>query len=133
MHFKRILVLLILFPLIIFGQESKKKRVLFVGNSFTYMWNMPQMVEAMAIAEGVDLSTAQSTVGGSNFKQHWKREKNTKTQDLLENQRWDYVVLQGYSSGTIDNHESFDAYGSKLIELIKDNEAEPLLFMTLGI
>lgn len=130
MHFRKILILLLLLPTLMFSQESKKVKALFVGNSFTYMWNMPQMVGAMAKNQGVSLETAQSTVGGSNFKQHWKNEKNTKTRELLKNKRWDYVILQGYSSGTIDHPERFITYGTKLIDLVKEKGAEPLLFMT---
>lgn len=130
MHFRKILILSLLLPTLVFSQESKKVKALFVGNSFTYMWNMPQMVEAMAKNQGISLETAQSTVGGSNFKQHWGKEKNTKTRDLLKNKHWDYVILQGYSSGTIEHPERFKTYGAKLIDLVKGKGAEPLLFMT---
>lgn len=129
-RFHSSLIFLLFLPAILFSQKNEPDKILFVGNSFTYMWNMPQMVEAMAKNQGVSLETAQSTVGGSNFKQHWEKEKNTKTRDLLKDKSWDYVILQGYSSGTIDNPERFTTYGTKLIDLVKEKGAEPLLFMT---
>ena len=59
------------------------KRILFVGNSFTYFYNLPQVVAAMAASQGVSLETRQSTVGGSNLEQHWQEEKGTQTRRLL--------------------------------------------------
>jgi hypothetical protein len=111
------------------SQEDSEK-VLFVGNSFTYFWNMPQMVEAMAKDQGVNLKTSQSTVGGSNLEQHWKGEKGTETQKMLENGNWDRVVLQDHSMSSIDAHERFTTYATKLIDLVKGKGAEPLLSMT---
>lgn len=129
-RFKRLCFILLLFPVFLFSQESEPDKILFVGNSFTYFWNMPQMVEAMAKDQGVPLTTAQSTVGGSNLEQHWKEEKDTRTQDLLKNEEWDYVVLQDHSMSTIDAPERFSTYATRLIDLVKEKGATPLLSMT---
>ena len=123
-------LILLLLPAFLLGQEQETEKVLFVGNSFTFFWNMPQMVEAMAKDQGVALETAQSTVGGSNLEQHWKEEKGTKTRQLLDNGNWDYVVLQDHSTSTIDHAERFKTYATKLIELVKEKNAQPLLSMT---
>lgn len=128
-HLLRLCLLLLIFPATILAQE-KSEKVLFVGNSFTYFYNMPQMVEAMAKDQGVDLQTSQSTVGGSNLAQHWNREKGTETREILENEKFDYVVLQDHSMSTIDAPERFETYATKLIELVQEKNAEPLLSMT---
>lgn len=132
MRFKNLFLLLLLFPAIIFSQEKEPQKVLFVGNSFTYFWNMPQMVEAMAKDQGVNLKTWQSTVGGSNLKQHWEEEKNTQTRKLLESKKWDYVILQDHSLSTIEAPDRFKTYAGKLIGLIKEKGAQPILEMTWG-
>lgn len=122
--------LFLFLPTLLIGQQKETEKVLFVGNSFTYFWNMPQMVEAMAKDQKVDLETSQSTVGGSNLEQHWKEEKGTVTQKMLANEDWDYVVLQDHSMSTIDHSERFKTYAGKLIDLIQEKNAEPLLSMT---
>lgn len=127
---RSLLFTLLLLPAILFSQEGQSDKILFVGNSFTYFWNMPQMVEAMAKDQNVKLETFQSTVGGSTLEQHWKEENNTETRQLLKNENWDYVVLHDYSSSTIDAPERFKTYATKLIELIKEKGAKPLLYMT---
>lgn len=117
-----------------FAQSSTEKnlKILFVGNSFTYFWNMPQMVNAMAKLEKVPITIQQSTVGGSTFKQHYNKEKGTKTRDYLENNNWDYVILQEFSTGAVYHHDNFKEYGTKLASLAKSKGAEPILYMTWG-
>jgi hypothetical protein len=56
-------VIAVILPLNLSAQEEKPLRVLFVGNSFTYFWNMPQLVQAMGASQGVSLEIRQSTVG----------------------------------------------------------------------
>ena len=106
------------------------KRILFVGNSFTYFYNLPQVVAAMAASQGVSLETRQSTVGGSNLEQHWKEEKGTQTRRLLEEQGWDYVVFNNHSLSAIDHPESFMEYGRKFAGLVREKGAEPIFMMT---
>jgi hypothetical protein len=117
-----------------YSQNTKDKniKILFVGNSFTYFWNMPQMVNAMAKLEKVPITIQQSTVGGSTFKQHYNKEKGTKTRDYLEKNNWDYVILQEFSTGPVYQLDDFKEYGAKLANLAKSKGAEPILYMTWG-
>ncbi|MDG1278678.1 MAG: hypothetical protein P8O16_15455 [Algoriphagus sp.] len=124
--------LLILAPPVSFSQESPEEplRVLFVGNSFTYFYNLPQVVAAMAESQGKEIITRQSTVGGSNLGQHWRKEKGTKTMGLLETENWDYVVFNNHSTSPIDSQEEFDEYGKKFAELVKSKGAQPVFMQT---
>lgn len=128
-HLRCLSFIFLLLPAVLFSQEEPDK-VLFVGNSFTFFWNMPQMVEAMAKDQGVNMETSQSTVGGSNLEQHWKEEKGTQTRKILKEEKYDYVVLQDHSMSTIDTPERFTNYATKLTDLVKEKGAEPLLSMT---
>ncbi|MGJ3234906.1 SGNH/GDSL hydrolase family protein [Marivirga sp.] len=126
-----ILILFIFFwqPQLLQGQ-TEEKRVLFVGNSYTYFWNLPQLVSAMAESQGENFFTQQSTAGGVNWKQHWEGDKELKTQELIKNGDWDVVVLQNHSLSTVRNQEEFFEYGRKLISLVKSTGAQPLLYVT---
>ena len=114
------------------AQEEAPTRILFVGNSFIYFNNLPQVVAAMGEHEGIALETRQSTVGGSNLEQHWKGEKGTKTRAMLEEEKWDYVVFNNHSLSAIDTPESFMEYGRKFAELVKEKGAKPVFMMTWG-
>ncbi len=116
----------------VFAQNKQETDILFVGNSFTYFWNMPQMLEAMAESQGLNIKTTQSTVGGSTLEEHFNQKKNTQTIKLLDSVKYDYVVLQDHSLATIDNPKDFDEYSKKLSELIRKKGAKPVLYMTWG-
>ncbi len=124
--------LLILAPHVSFSQESPKEplRVLFVGNSFTYFYNLPQVVAAMAESQGKEIITRQSTVGGSDLGQHWRKEKGTKTMGLLETENWDYVVFNNHSTSPIDSQDEFYDYGKKFADLVKSKGAQPVFMQT---
>ncbi len=127
---KKGILIIFLIPISLFSQIEDSHKVLMIGNSFTYFWNMPQMVEAMAKHEDINLETSQSTVGGSNLEQHWKKQKGTETRKILDKEKFDIVILQDHSMSTIEAPERFTTYTTKLIDLAKEKGAEPLLSMT---
>ena len=110
--------------------EEQEIRVLFVGNSYTYYWNMPLAVTLMAESLGKKIFTKQSTIGGSNLEEHWKQEKETQTRALIEQGEWDYVVFNNHSLSPRDLPESFDEYSLKFAELVKQKGAKPVFYMT---
>ena len=86
-----------LWTLFIFGQNSKTKKVLFVGNSYTYFWNLPLTVQVFAEKDSVVFETRQSTGGGMSLRQHWNQENNLKTMDIIQSAEWDCIILQDHS------------------------------------
>jgi hypothetical protein len=114
------------------AKETKAIRVLFVGNSFTYFFNLPQVVSSMAQSQGVEIITRQSTVGGSTLEEHWKELKGTKTRKLLDSLKWDYVVINNHSLITVDAPNEFVEYSTKFIELIRAKGAKPVIMQTWG-
>lgn len=110
--------------------QQDTTRVLFVGNSFTYFYNLPQVVAAMALSQDRVIETRQSTVGGSNLEQHWKSEKGTTTRAMIDNGDWDYVVFNNHSLSAIETPESFMEYGKKFADLVRQRGAEPVFMMT---
>ena len=111
-------------------QQKTPIKILFVGNSFTFFWNMPQLVSAMAESQGVSINSYQSTVSGSSLEQHWKGEKGSQTRKKIDENNWDYVVLSDHSLRTIDAPEKFREYGKKFIDLVRSKDAEPILMIT---
>lgn len=110
--------------------QSDTTKILFVGNSFTYFYNLPQVVAAMGKTQAVALYTRQSTVGGSNLEQHWKGEKGTETRQMIEEYDWDYVVFNNHSLSAINTPESFMEYSKKFVSLVRSRGAEPVFMMT---
>lgn len=109
------------------GQESD---VLFIGNSYTYFWNLPQVVEAIGRDQGVIIHARQSTAGGANLGQHWNNHKGLRSHDILNDRQWDYVVLQDHSLRAIQYPDSLEIYIDKWVNAIKKRNSKPILYMT---
>ncbi len=109
------------------GQESD---VLFIGNSYTYFWNLPQVVSAIGQEQGVQINTRQSTAGGANLGQHWNNQKELQSHEVLSSNEWDYVVLQDHSLRAIQYPDSLEHYVGLWVDAIKEIGAQPILYMT---
>ena len=130
---KKVFFILLLIPFIGFAQL--KKEVLFVGNSYTYVNDLPNLLKQIALSFGDTLLYESSTPGGSSFSAH---STNTQTLSKINQQQWDYVVLQAQSqepslSPGYVNANVLPA-AQILIDAIESNSLciEPLFFMTWG-
>jgi hypothetical protein len=110
--------------------QPDSMRVLFVGNSFTYYYNLSQVVSSMAQTQGTVIITRQSTVGGSTLEDHWKSEKGTRTRILLDSCSWDYVVFNNHSLATIDSFGSFLDYSTRFADLVRTKGSSPVFMET---
>jgi len=74
--------------------QSIKKRALFLGNSYTSVNNLPQMVADVAASAGDTLLFDSSTPGGYTLQGH---SSNVNSLSKIALGNWDYVVLQEQS------------------------------------
>lgn len=126
------------FSIICFPKTSKggdTLRTLFVGNSYTYYNNMPQIVASLASASGDHLIFSSSAPGGYTLKQH---STNSTTTALINQGNWDFVVLQGQSQlpSFPDAQVQADVfpYAQALDNMIKsaDSCTKTVFYMTWG-
>lgn len=128
---KIILCVILLFLTELAHTQSKNpKKVLFVGNSYTYFWNLPQQVTTMAQSQDIPLETRQSTGGGTNLGQHWKGEKGLDSRNMIQEGDYDAVVLQDYSLRALQAPDSLLYYGKLFGELIQESGAQVFLYLT---
>ena len=101
---KKILLFILLIPsCLIFGQGREHyKKVLFIGNSYTYypgtetgFNGLPQMIRDAAASVKDTLVVDERVAGGKNFKFH---AGDATTNDKIKQQGFDFVVLQGQST-----------------------------------
>ena len=71
-------------------------RVLFIGNSYTYFHNAPELFAALARAAhpGREVRTQMVAVGGETLLSLWER---SPAREAVRSGKWDYVVLQDQS------------------------------------
>ena len=53
------------------------------GNSYTFYWNLPQSVSAMAESQNISMRARQSTASSANLAEHWKAERQLQTMERL--------------------------------------------------
>jgi hypothetical protein len=105
------------------------KRVLFVGNSFTFYWNLPQSVISMAKSQKINLAAQQSTGSGATLGEHWNGDKELQTLDLLRAGDFDAVVLQEHGMRSIQDPDSTVRHAKLLAEEIKRKKAKIYIFL----
>ena len=89
----RLLLISALF--ISFGTQAQDSaKVLFIGNSYTTANNLPSMVSSLANSVGDYIYQNSQTGGGMTLSGH---AGNAGTYTAINNDQWDYVVLQAQS------------------------------------
>lgn len=127
-----ILLMVFLIHTTLYSQEPK---VLFLGNSYTYVNDLPQTIKDLAQSMGKTLYTDQNTPGGYRFLNH---ASNTTTYDKIFDQQWDYVVMQAQSQEPSWPPSQIETevfpYAKQLSDSIKLNNpcSEVLFFSTWG-
>ena len=118
-------------PLLIIAQQ--KKEVLFIGNSYTYVNDLPNLVKEIALSFGDTLIHDSSTPGGANFNGH---SSSAQTLAKINQQQWDYVVLQAQSQEPAFSPFQVSGqtypYAEQLVDMIENNFSctEPIFFKT---
>ena len=102
-------------------------RILMLGNSFTFANDMPAMLAELTGAEVV-----HHTRGGARLAEQLNPDtKNgARTKSALENEFWDYVILQEMSKGPVTSRKAFLKNVGRLCSWIREEGAIPLLFAT---
>ena len=105
-----------------FAQSHQKRKVLFLGNSYTYVNNLPQLIKDIALANGDTLVFDSNCPGGHTFNNHFN---NATSLAKINAQAWDCVILQAQSQEPSFSPGQVAAqtlpYAIKLDSLIKNN------------
>jgi hypothetical protein len=115
--------------------HAASQRILFVGNSYTGVNNLPEMFRELAASNGLSPEIKASTPGGVTLKQHLEFPATLK---LIDEGDWDFVVLQGQSQESalaeisVHMRTNFLQGAAGLYERIKTNspQAKVLLYET---
>lgn len=112
-------------------------RVLFIGNSYTYVNDLPGMLARIAATAGAPplIDVDSEVVGGATLRDHW--DAGAAQQRILE-RTWTHVVLQDQSVEPIraylddyDDHLGEDAeVDDAFADLIADGGAQPVWYAT---
>lgn len=114
------------------GVQGPVTHVLFIGNSYTYVNDLPSTFRALACSGGHKVETGMSAQGGWTLAQH---QASPDTARALEGSRWDYVVLQEQSevpAVQASRDQTMAPAVRQLVARIRARGARPVLFLTWG-
>lgn len=133
---KKILLTLFCLPLIhsfVHAQDSIS--VLFIGNSYTYVNDLPGTLGSLAVNLGKEITIDSKTNGGYTFQNHTN---DPLTYAKIHSKPWDVVVIQGQSQEPSFPDTQVDSqtlpYAVKLSDSIWANNAcsNVMYYMTWG-
>ena len=107
-------------------------RILFIGNSLTFFNDMPEIVAELAQSAGHEVEVDMSAQGGWTLSDHAASET---TLHKIEQQNWDYVILQEQSViPSIENERNQRMYPAVrlLHDKVRESGATLILFVTWG-
>ncbi len=135
---RRLFLLLLLCASTFAQTPSKPVRVLFIGNSYTYFNNLPEVFAKLVDASHLKkVEYAMQAPGGWRLQDHLDHGNALKA---IQSQKWDYVVLQDQSQ-IGDNHvidgkprittdEVFYPSAINLVKAIQATGAIPVFYLT---
>lgn len=85
---------ILIFSLTMTTGQSQTRRVLFLGNSYTYVNNLPKIIADIAISMGDTLIYDSNTPGGQNLGGHLQ---DSNSINKIKSGNLDYVILQEQS------------------------------------
>lgn len=114
---------------IIEDESPEAVKILFIGNSLTFLEHVPAQFVDIARAQNANLKLVVKQVAYPDYtlRDHWNRKRAVKA---IEAEHWDYVVLQGHSKEPIQNPKVFRQYVKLFDEEIQEAHARTILYTT---
>lgn len=109
------------------SHEEADVRILFLGNSHTFMHNLPMVVGAMIDADAdPDLAYVESVAYPDAFLvDHLDSERSMKA---LKEKKWDYVVLQGQKYSTSGKYSYPHDAAIEITKLVKEQGGQVVMY-----
>ncbi|MCO4813674.1 MAG: PKD domain-containing protein [Flavobacteriales bacterium] len=117
------------------GYSQDTAKVLFIGNSYTYVNDMPTMIANIATSFDDVLIKDSQTPGGMTLNGH---ASNTLTYSKINSKNWDHVVLQAQSQEPSFPDSQVDTetipYAMQMADSVYANHycSKVMMFMTWG-
>jgi hypothetical protein len=101
-------------------------RVLFVGNSLTYVNDLPSLVQELGKQDGVSISCTTIALPDYSLQDHWN---DGKAEDAIEEGHYDFVIMQQGPSALPESQVLLLEYAKRFAEVCKKFNAKPALYM----
>jgi hypothetical protein len=120
--------IVLLLPGVASRESGAPLRILWIGNSYTYVNALPQIIAQLADSSKLDRKPAITGIlkGGESLKGHWA---NPALQAALA-EKWDVVVMQEQSTTPITAPDSMFKYGKLIGDAARKTGARVVLYVS---
>lgn len=127
---RRLLILFLIFNGLIHLQAQEQKSVLFIGNSYTFMYEMPVIFKKIAAAKGHAVHVDSVVQGGKNLEYHAGQKI---TYEKINSRKWDFIVIQAHSNELAQPESKIDKntlpFAQQIVDSIRaSNPCTQLVF-----
>ena len=109
--------------------STADKRIFFIGNSHTFVNEVPRLAAQIAKCFGQNIWFETALVGGRRLKEH---ALSPYVQGQLREKKWDYVIIQPASTEPIFDQEEFKLSYRTIEEQARKNGAQAILYCPWG-
>ncbi|MFT7581783.1 MAG: hypothetical protein ACI9MR_003461, partial [Myxococcota bacterium] len=109
-------------------EPDPRVRVLFVGNSYTYVNDLPAVFRALGAPQGASgIEVVSIATAGARLSGHWR---NTDTRARIEAGGFDAVVLQGQSLEALLTTDDFQQHATLLADAVAAADMRAIWYST---
>lgn len=112
-----------------------KRKILFIGNSYTFFGKMPEEIfSPLACEQGLDVSVTSVTRGGWYLRKFAdpENEEGKRLREVIAGERYDVIVLQEQSCNPVRDKEDFLRSVGALRALLAPHTGHFVLYATWG-
>jgi hypothetical protein len=106
--------------------QEKEMKILYVGNSLTYVNNLPGLVAEIAMQKKVTIAYETFLFPDYSLQDHWKEGKVV---EEIKKGKYDFVIAQQGPSALPESQELLLEYTTKFAKLCRDNNSKLALYM----
>ncbi len=106
---------------------SDTLRVLFIGNSYTYVNHLPRLLQRLAASAARPMTVAMVAPGGATLERHWNEDPARR---MIAQGGWTHVVLQEQSLRPLRDREKLFTYARLFNTAIKQAGATTVLYLS---
>ena len=113
---------------------AEPQKILMIGNSLTYTYGIPSILEHFATATKRTLTVTAHVAGGKDLAWHWTnsvKPSSQTAQEAIAKGGFDMVIVQEYSNMLMkkEGRESFDLIAPEYFKAINEKSMQAMLYM----
>ncbi len=127
---RRLLLSILLLAIFPCAMAAEAKRVLIIGNSYTFYNNLPDSLEALSRKTSYPLEVNSYTAGAMSLHGFLTMPQHAKARQLVESGKYDWVILQDQSQTPAYKPDETLSAVQRWADIARQHDIRVMLFLT---